>query len=134
MQGAASAASRQVIGEEVERFLRSSAAGGGAEVEDIGLLEDAIRNRLAGRTGASGRAERLEPKKALFSRDEWSRIALYVAHTARQDERRRGVEATAGKRRVAAGLQAQVAEAQQRRWVKGGVWEAQAGGPGRTEF
>lgn len=42
--------------------------------EDISALEDAIRNRLAGRRGASGKAERLAAKKSLFSRDEWSQV------------------------------------------------------------
>lgn len=42
--------------------------------EDISALEDASRNRLAGRRGASGKAERLAAKKSLFSRDEWSHV------------------------------------------------------------
>ena len=115
LQDATSDAARQIIGEEVARFLRE---GAGAEVrrraaacthtgvgwalvlpaievacaaaaartppavtdrihpqeEDISALEDAIRNRLAGRRGASGKAERLAAKKSLFSRDEWSQV------------------------------------------------------------
>ncbi|PRW32605.1 flagellar associated [Chlorella sorokiniana] len=108
-------AARQIIGEEVARFLRE---GAGAEEEDISALEDAIRNRLAGRRGASGKAERLAAKKSLFSRDEWSQISLYVAFMAREDEKRTAAATRAAKREVNAQLQGQAAEVAQRKRVE----------------
>ncbi len=52
--------------------------------DEITYLEDAIRNRLAGRSGASGRAEKLAAKKSQFSQDEWAKITLYMAFMARE--------------------------------------------------
>ncbi|KAI7839562.1 hypothetical protein COHA_006689 [Chlorella ohadii] len=109
---ATSDAARQIIGEEVARFLRE---GAGAEEEDISALEDAIRNRLAGRRGASGKAERLAAKKSLFSRDEWSQISLYVAFMAREDEKRAAAATRSAKREVKEQLQGQAAQAAQRK-------------------
>lgn len=109
---ATSKAARQIIGEEVERFVTS---GCGAEEQEIAALEEAIRNRLAGPSGASGKAERLAAKKAAFSQDEWARISLYTAFMAREDEARRAARERAAKKAAADKLAAAAAEAQQRK-------------------
>ena len=85
------------------------------QAEDIGHLEDSIRNRLVGRRGASGRAEKLAAKKSLFSNDEWSRILLYTAFMAREDEARAAQATRAAQRSARARLDGQVAEAEQRK-------------------
>ncbi|KAL4421469.1 hypothetical protein ABPG75_010760 [Micractinium tetrahymenae] len=109
---ATSEAARQIIGEEVERFLT---AGSGAEEQEIAALEEAIRNRLAGRRGTSGKAERLAAKKAAFSQDEWARISQYVAFMAKEDEARRAAQERAAKKAAASKLAAATGEAQQRK-------------------
>lgn len=109
---ATSETARQIIGEEVERFLN---AGGGAEEQEISALEDAIRNRLAGRRGTSGKAERLAAKKAAFSQNGWARISQYMAFMAREDEARRAAQERATKKAAAAALEAATAEALQRK-------------------
>jgi hypothetical protein len=83
--------------------------------QDISYLEDAIRNRLAGRTGASGRAERLAAKKSLFSNDDWSRISLYMAFMAREDAKREAAADKARKQEVHGLLAGQVAVTAQRK-------------------
>ncbi|KAL4432214.1 hypothetical protein ABPG77_005976 [Micractinium sp. CCAP 211/92] len=112
LKDASSDVARQIIGEELERFL---ASGGGAEEQEIVALEEAIRNRLAGRRGTSGKAERLATKKASFSRDEWARISQHIAFMAREDEARRVAQERAAKQAAAAKLAAATAEAQQRK-------------------
>lgn len=85
--------------------------------QEIAALEEAIRNRLAGPSGASGKAERLAAKKAAFSQDEWARISLYTAFMAREDEARRIARERAAKKAAADKLAAAMAEAQQRKCV-----------------
>lgn len=80
-------------------------------------MEEAIRNRLAGRPGSSGKAERLAAKKASFSRDEWARISQHIAFMAREDEAHRKAQERAAKKAAAAKLAAATAEAQQRKCV-----------------
>ncbi|KAI3423837.1 hypothetical protein D9Q98_009673 [Chlorella vulgaris] len=109
---ATSESSRRIISEEVLRFIKE---GSGGEDQDISYLEDAIRNRLAGRTGASGRAERLAAKKSLFSNDDWSRISLYMAFMAREDARREAAADKARKKEVHGLLAGQVAVTAQRK-------------------
>jgi hypothetical protein len=83
--------------------------------QDISCLEEAIRNRLASRTGTSGRSERLGAKRSLFSNDEWARIATYMAFMEREDERRAAAAARAQKRETRTLLAGQVAQAKQRK-------------------
>ncbi|KAL4855653.1 hypothetical protein ACK3TF_003744 [Chlorella vulgaris] len=109
---ATSESSRRIISEEVLRFIKE---GSGGEDQDITYLEDAIRNRLAGRTGASGRAERLAAKKSLFSNDDWSRISLYMAFMAREDAKRENAADKARKKEVHGLLAGQVAVTAQRK-------------------
>lgn len=85
--------------------------------QDISYLEDAIRNRLASRTGASGKAERLAATKSLFSNDEWSRISLFMALMERKDESQRAAAESVHKREVHSLMAGQVAEAQKRKYV-----------------
>ncbi|EFN54646.1 hypothetical protein CHLNCDRAFT_135206 [Chlorella variabilis] len=109
---ATSEASGRIISEEVLRFIKE---GGGGEDQDISYLEDAIRNRLASRTGASGKAERLAATKSLFSNDEWSRISLFMALMERKDESQRAAAESVHKREVHSLMAGQVAEAQKRK-------------------
>lgn len=102
--------------------LRHALAGTHPKLQEqeISALEDAIRNRLAGRRGTSGKAERLAAKKAAFSQNGWARISQYMAFMAREDEARRAAQERATKKAAAAALEAATAEALQRKCVPAG--------------